>query len=75
MNLPEIDWTRIQVIIDQTSQLERSGAMDRETWLRLNHEFADISRGILPMPGVLGRAAKSSEWFDALRNESSKRVA
>lgn len=74
MKLPEIDWTRIQAVIDQAAELEKRGALDRETWLRLNREFADVSHGILSMPAVLGRSAQSSKWFDALR-EPSERVA
>ena len=75
MTLPEIDWTRIQAIVDQAAELETRDAMDRETWLRLSREFADASHGSLSMPAVLGRSAKSGEWFEALRNEPSERVA
>jgi hypothetical protein len=75
MKLPEIDWTRIQGIVDQAAELEARDGMDRETWLRLNREFAEVSHGILSMPAVLGRSAKSSEWFEALHNEPSERVA
>ena len=75
MKLPEIDWAKIQVIVDQATELEEHGTMDRETWLRLCREFAEVSHGILSMPGVLGRSAQSSEWFETLRNERTERVA
>ena len=75
MKLPEIDWTRIQAILDQAAELKKCDAMDRESWLRLNREFAETSHGILGMPSVLGRSAKTSEWFEALRSQPSERVA
>jgi hypothetical protein len=75
MKLPEIDWVRIQSIMDEAGELENRGGMDRETWLRLSRDFADASHGILGLPGVLGRSAQSSEWFEALHSEPSERVA
>ena len=75
MTLPEINWNQIQSIVDQAAELEERGAMDREIWLRLSREFANVSHGILSMPAVLGRSAKSSEWFEALHAEPSERVA
>ncbi|MGA9625318.1 MAG: hypothetical protein WBL65_08495 [Bryobacteraceae bacterium] len=75
MTLPKINWTRIQAIVDHAAELEARDAMDRESWLRLNREFAEVSHGSLSMPAVLGRSAKNSEWFEALHSQASERVA
>ena len=74
MKLPEINETRIQQIILQARDLHERGAMDRETWIRLNSEFAEASHGRLGMPGILGQSGKS-EWFAELRSKSSQKVA
>lgn len=65
MKLAEIDEVRIQEILLQARELHHCGAMDRDTWLRLNREFVDASHGRLGMPGVLAQSGKS-EWFAEL---------
>ena len=74
MKLPEIDWERIDAILARAEELYESGKMDRATWLALVQEFGAASHGRLEMPGILGRSGES-EWFEALHDTSSKRVA
>lgn len=74
MKPPEINWEHIEAILARAQELHESGKMDRASWLALVHEFGAASHGSLEMPAILGRSAES-EWFDALRDRSSERVA
>jgi hypothetical protein len=74
MKLPEINWENVRSIIARAEELHQNGKMDRTAWLCLVEEFTVTSRGRLEMPGILSRSGQS-EWFRALRDSSSERVA